>query len=289
MKIIKFIKKAALLFCIVSLFVQPVFGHNIKDSIAKMKHRVSSNLGEEISDAMIYELLYTCALDSNNQLEIILKEYPPTKDNIIIDIGSGTGACSRLLALIGYTVYSIDSTLGMVSLQKNNFCDFPVKSILEKLDVQKFDRSIHNEDTYTDYCKETLKNRVHFIEGDFSDENVISSITRNHPKWNVVIALDSLQFFNNFQREEALKSINKNLVSGGILIVSTLPKKYYGNDMIFGGIHDFSIEHKLLRYNILSKYTIYDGIYNKQYNTNYPREKWYPKFLRLVTLIRNKP
>ena len=278
--IIKFIKKATLCF-IILLFVQPVFGHNIKDSLAKMRHKLSSY---EMSDDMIYDVLYTCALDSNNQLEVILKEHPPTKDNIIIDIGSGSGACSRLLALMGYTVYSIDRTLGMISSQKDHFCDFPIKSILEKLDG-----SINNEDAYTDYCKETLKHRMHFIEGDFSDKNVISSITRNHPKWNIVIALDSLQFFNNSQREEALRSINKNLVLGGILIVSTLPKKYYGSDIVFGGVHNFSIDHLLTRYSILSKYTIYEGLYNKQYKTNYPRELWYPKFLRLVTLIKNKP
>lgn len=234
-------------------------------------------------------MLYSCPLYSNKQIELILKEHPPTKDTIVIDIGSGTGNCSRHLALLGYTVYSIDAHNDMQQLQEDLFCDFPIESILTSIEKQKSDPSIRNKDTYINYCKETLKNRMYFIEGDFSDKNVISAITQKHPKWNVVIALDSLQFFSHSQREKAFESIDKNLASGGILIVSTLPKKYYRNDEPFGGVHDFKIEDLLTNQQVITGYAKYSAISNEQYNTEYLSEKTYnPKFLRLVTLIRNK-
>ena len=192
------------------------------------------------------------------------------------------------MSLLGYTVYSIDAGHGMQQIQEDVFCDFPIESILTSIEKQKSDPSIWNKDTYINYCKETLKNRVHFIEGDFSDKNVISAITQKHPKWNIVIALDSLQFFSNSQREKAFESIDKNLVAGGILIVSTLPKEYYGNDELFGGVHDFKIEDLLTNHKLNTGYTKYSAISNEQYNTEHFTEKTYTKFLRLVTLVKNK-
>jgi 16S rRNA A1518/A1519 N6-dimethyltransferase RsmA/KsgA/DIM1 with predicted DNA glycosylase/AP lyase activity len=79
-------------------------------------------------------LLYNCALDSNKQIEVILKEHPPTKDSVVIDIGSGWGRCTRYLALLGYTVYSIELDRRMQQIQEDVFCDFPVKAILRSIE-----------------------------------------------------------------------------------------------------------------------------------------------------------
>lgn len=129
---------------------------------------------------------------------------------------------------------------------------------------------------------------MNFVEGDFSYDSVVNDITQKHPKWNIVIALDSLQFFNEDERERAFKSIDKHLVSGGVLIVSSLPKEYYmaiGSDP-FGGVHSFNIEDMLMRPDILSGYNVQSKIDNKNYITGAIREKTHPKFLRIVTLIK---
>jgi precorrin-6B methylase 2 len=284
---IRFFKKVIFLCSMVLLLVHSVFGGNIEDSIAVLQKDAPDKTGQ-MSYERAYDLLYNCALDSNKQIEVILKEHPPTKDSVVIDIGSGWGRCTRYLALLGYTVYSIELDRRMQQIQEDVFCDFPVKAILRSIEKQKSDPSIWNKDTYINYCKETLKNRVHFIDGDFSDKNVISIITQKHPKWNIVIALDSLQFFNDSQRKKAFQSIDKHLVSSGILIVSTVPKKYYSNDKLFGGVHDFTTEELLTYPKIISEYTKYSVIENKQYNTTNSAEKSYPEFLRLVTLVKNK-
>jgi cyclopropane fatty-acyl-phospholipid synthase-like methyltransferase len=284
---IRFFKKVIFLCSMVLLLVHSVFGGNIEDSIAVLQKDAPDKTGQ-MSYERAYDLLYNCALDSNKQIEVILKEHPPTNDSVVIDIGSGWGRCTRYLALLGYTVYSIELNREMQQIQENKFCDFPIESILTSIEKQKSDPSIWNKDTYINYCKETLKNRVHFIEGDFSDKNVISAITQKHPKWNIVIALDSLQFFNDSQRKKAFQSIDKHLVSSGILIVSTLPKKRYRNQELFGGVYDFKIEDLLTYPKIITGYTKYSVIDNMQYNTINSAEKNYPKFLRLVTLVKNK-
>lgn len=257
--------------------VNIALGSSVDDRIAAVIEQ-SPGTNEEHA----YESLYVCPLEKNNQMEVVLKKHPPTKDNVIIDIGSGNGRCSRYLSALGYTVYSVDSWENSILAQKISFCDFDIKSILKHL------AWIQDEQSYNDYCKKFVRDRVHFIEDDFSKKNVIDFITQKHPKWNVVIALDSFQFFSDAQRDAALEAINTNLVSGGILIVSALPKSYYGlnANKIFSGVYDFNIEDMITRNDIKNKYTVYSKISNKDYNTNYTREKWHPQFLRSVTLTR---
>jgi len=50
--------------------------------------------------------------------------------------------------------------------------------------------------------------------------------------------------------------------------------------------HDFNIENMLATSDIKNKYTVYSKISNKDYNTEFTIEKWFPQFLRSVTLIR---
>jgi len=261
------------------VLVNIALGSSVDDRIAAAIERSPG-----ISKERAYESFYVCSLERNNQMEFILKKYPPTKDNVIIDIGSGTGRCSRYLSFLGYTVYSVDSLGGIISKQKLSFCDFPIKSIIKNL-PWKQDQDEH---VYNHYCENSVKNKVNFIEDDFSKEHVISSIVQKHPKWNVVIALDSFQYFSDAQREAALEAINANLVSGGVLIVSAMPKSIYGSnaDKLLGGVYDFNIEDMITKNDIKNKYTVYSQIYNKDYDTNYIGEKRHSKFLRLVVLIR---
>lgn len=123
--IIRFFKKTIFLCLAVFLFAQSVLGHNVEDSIAIAQKGALGQTGQSITYERTYDLLYTCPLDSNKQIEVILKESPPTKDNVVIDIGSGLGRGSRHLALLGYTVYSIDAAPGRQQIQEDLFCDFP--------------------------------------------------------------------------------------------------------------------------------------------------------------------
>lgn len=54
----------------VFLFVQAVLGHNVEDSIATAQKGVLDQTGQSITYDMTYDLLYTCPLDSNKQIEV---------------------------------------------------------------------------------------------------------------------------------------------------------------------------------------------------------------------------
>ena len=263
-------------------FCAIAFGQSYQDAIASCQKKTKARAD------MCYEMLYTCPLVSNDQMDLILKEHSPTEDSVIIDIGSGLGGCSRYLAVLGYTIYSIDFTPEILQTQKNNFCNFPISEALTELPTPKNNPPmLLGKDALITRCQNALKRRVHFIEGDFSDEKVINLITNIHPKWNVVIALDSLQFFNDSKRQATLNIIDKHLVSNGVFIASTFPKSNYGNksSTLFGGVYEFDLE-QLLHNSILTKYTTISTIDNKNYKSLLTRGKWLNKFLRLVALTK---
>lgn len=54
----------------VFLFVQAVLGHNVEDSIATAQKGVLDQTGQSITYDMTYDLLYTCPLVSNKQIEV---------------------------------------------------------------------------------------------------------------------------------------------------------------------------------------------------------------------------
>ena len=262
-------KVTIFLYCILNLiFVQSAYGRNVQDVIAEAK-KTSMRY---YTEAQINETLYVCPLVSNKQMDVLLKTHPPTEDSVIIDIGSGLGACSRHLALLGYTVYSIDSHFMIMTQQLAHFCDYNIKDI-------------GNKEIYLTQCNTIKNNNFHYIFGEFTDPKVINQITQKHPKWNVVIALDSLQFFNDTQRQSTLKVIDKHLVPSGIFVASSIPQKFYKNKEIFGGVHEFSLA-QMLENPIFNKYNIKSKIFNKEYYTKYFDVIEYHKFLRLTNLVK---
>ena len=53
----------------VFLFVQAVLGHKVEDSIATAQKGVLGQTVQSITYERAYDLLYTCPLDSNKQIE----------------------------------------------------------------------------------------------------------------------------------------------------------------------------------------------------------------------------
>jgi hypothetical protein len=49
-----------------------------------------------------------CSLTDYNFFPYLLTYMPPEGNRVVLDVGSGWGACSKQLALLGYKVYSID-------------------------------------------------------------------------------------------------------------------------------------------------------------------------------------
>lgn len=54
----------------VFLFVQAVLGHKVEDSIATAQKGALEQTYQSITYEMAYDLLYTCPLDSNKQIEV---------------------------------------------------------------------------------------------------------------------------------------------------------------------------------------------------------------------------
>ena len=68
--IIRFFKKTIFLCVAVFLFVQAVLGHNVEDSTTTAKNDALEQTCQSITYEMAYDLLYTCSLDSNKQIEV---------------------------------------------------------------------------------------------------------------------------------------------------------------------------------------------------------------------------
>ena len=68
--IIRFFKKTIFLCVAAFLFVQAVLGHKVEDSIATAKKGALEQTCQSITYDMTYDLLYTCPLDSNKQIEV---------------------------------------------------------------------------------------------------------------------------------------------------------------------------------------------------------------------------
>ena len=68
--VIRFFKKTIFLCVAVFLFVQAVLAHKVEDSIATAQKGALEQTCQSITYEMAYDLLYTCPLDSNKQIEV---------------------------------------------------------------------------------------------------------------------------------------------------------------------------------------------------------------------------
>ena len=96
--------------------------------LTTITNSIAQNLGSEANNRYM--------LNGNGSADVdycvqripvdILLIHPPTEGEIVlVDIGSGWGACAKQFALLGYKVYSIDIDQRHLDFQKNDFCRMP--------------------------------------------------------------------------------------------------------------------------------------------------------------------
>jgi hypothetical protein len=167
-----------------------------------------------------------CQLDWLNIMPLVLYGYPIHKKNpVIVDIGSGWGACSQQLALLGYKVFSVDPSPGHLQFQKDNFCTPPSHNTFIHQYWKVNNPKMLEEKTFKEYCKNIKEKNVKFVLGKFTDQNIRNIITEE--KWDIVLSIDSIQFMNSSERQAAFELLNNHLKSNGIFVLKTKRKRSY--------------------------------------------------------------
>ncbi len=226
-------------------------------------------------DSNYYRLQNICSLDDNNQIQFLLKQHPPIYGKVVIDIGSGLGQCSRQLALLGYKVFSIEKDQQMMNWQKHNFCAPIAPETFVYFFWKQNNPQMLNQDIFNNYCKQVKENKVHFITDNFVNSKALQQIIKQYKKWDIVLGLMSLQFFNSEDRRSAFEIINKHQTEGGVLILSTQPKNTYKNVKLFGGVYDFSLKEML-----------YNPIVKDNYKVLLAQDLFGGSWLHLLTFIK---
>lgn len=175
-----------------------------------------------------------CQLAASNHILYFLKYHSPNQSTVV-DIGSGWGGCAKPLALLGYQVYSVDINEGHLKYQQEHFCDMPTKQSFLFNFWKKTNPKLLNEKNFATYCRAVQKN-IHFIEGDMGNFATIAKINNNN--WNIVLALDSLQFIDPEKKEQILKAVDNKLAKGGSFVLKM--KHEYEPGKV--PTYDFSIE-----------------------------------------------
>lgn len=202
-----------------------------------------------------------CQLDNENLILLLLYIYPPKQgDFVIVDIGSGWGPCSKQLALLGYKVYSIDIEQRHLDFQKDNFCTMPLPDTFLYQYWKVNNPELLTEYFFKQHCSKIKENNIIYINGDFADKEVVKNIDT---QWNIVLALDSLQFMNLEGWTNTFKFVDNNLSEDGIFIIKTKSKERYGVESPL--IHDFDLHnmfHKIFSdYKVLNAMIIDGEIY----------------------------
>lgn len=169
--------------------------------------------------------LSTCQLDSLNIMPLILYMHPSNKKPVVMDIGSGWGACSQQLALLGYKVFSVDPSPVHLQSQKDNFCKPPSHNTFIHQYWKVNNPEMLEEKTFNEYCKKIKEKNIKFILGKFTDQNIRNIITEE--KWDIVLSLGSIQFMNPSERKATFELLNNHLKSKGIFILKTKRKRSY--------------------------------------------------------------
>lgn len=203
-----------------------------------------------------------CQLDLGQtfQIPLLLHTHPPTKDSVVvIDIGSGWGACSKQLALLGYKVYSVDIDQRHLDFQKSNFCEMPATDTFLYQYWKVNNPQMLDKHFFKNYCKKIKDKNIVYIAGNFANQKTIKKI--NKDRWNIVLSLDSLQFMNKKDRDNTFKIVNQHLQEKDIFILKTKRKiQYNSNDPL---IYDFDLHNNFhqifIDYKILSSW-----IYNSK-------------------------
>jgi len=194
-----------------------------------------------------------CHLIQSNQLLYLLQELPPENGRIVIDIGSGWGTCVKPLALLGYTVYSIDKDIRHIDYQRGSgFCTPPGEdSFLYQYWKLSNPKLISDTKYFQKYCENAKEKNIKFIVGDFTKLETMQQIS--HRRWDIVLALDSMHFMSPAEREKASILIDKRLVKGGVVMVKA-------NSPTNNNIYGFYVKDLLFQH--FSKYKVLTNIDN---------------------------
>ena len=202
-----------------------------------------------------------CSLTNDNFIPYLLTYMPPERDRVVVDAGSGWGACSKQLALLGYKVYSIDIDSGHIDFQKKDFCNAPDEHTFIYNYWKMHNPKLISEPAYFQrYCQNSQKN-IEYIVGDFSEERVISKIQRDDV--DVILAIDSMQFIESEnKRFKTFQLLDTLLKKGGIFFIQT-PTQYEHK-------YDFDLDKEVLsnqffrRYKVITASSLYSKTNRKQ-------------------------
>jgi 2-polyprenyl-3-methyl-5-hydroxy-6-metoxy-1,4-benzoquinol methylase len=171
-----------------------------------------------------------CPLSSENLLPFLIANIPPSKYRKILDAGSGWGACSKQLALLGYKVYSIDKDKRHIEFQKRDFCALPPPHsfIFNYWKIYK-PELIENQMLFQQHCEKSRKN-ITYITGDFSKTRDFKEIPN---KFDIIISAYSMQFLKSREvKTETLKEFSKLVNIGGFFYISASSRhKHFDFDL----------------------------------------------------------
>lgn len=177
-----------------------------------------------------------------------LKYHSPQESKVLVDIGSGWGTCAKLMAHLGYKVYSVDLDEKHLEYQREHFCDIPDKDSFLNIFWQRNNPELLKADNFLHHCQKA-QNNITYIQGDFADASTVSKL--KDQKWDIVIATYSTHFMNDKQRNNVWNSIKNHLKSGGsfVLTMTHTGKMCSNQASIFNPVVcDFSLEEVYEQY-----------------------------------------
>ena len=202
-----------------------------------------------------------CSLANYNFFPYLLTYMPPEGNRVVLDVGSGWGACSKQLALLGYKVYSIDIDSNHIDFQKKDFCNAPDEHTFIYNYWKMYNPRLISEPEYFQrYCQNSQKN-IEYIVGDFSKEGVINKIPNNNI--DVILAIDSMQFIESEnKRFKTFQLLDTRLKKGGIFFIQS-PTQYEHK-------YNFDLDKEILsnqffrKYKVITASSLNGGKYSKQ-------------------------
>ena len=202
-----------------------------------------------------------CSLTDYNFFPYLLTYMPPEGNRVVLDVGSGWGACSKQLALLGYKVYSIDIDSNHIDFQKKDFCNAPDEHTFIYNYWKMYNPRLISEPEYFQrYCQNSQKN-IEYIVGDFSKEGVINKIPNNNI--DVILAIDSMQFIESEnKRFKTFQLLDTRLKKGGIFFIQS-PTQYEHK-------YNFDLDKEILsnqffrKYKVITASSLNGGKYSKQ-------------------------
>ena len=171
-----------------------------------------------------------CPLTEYNFTPYLLLHFPPQNGKVVVDLGSGWGSCSKQLALLGYTVYSVDIDQGHLNFQKSNFCTIPDHHTFIHNHWKIYDSKLVEDKRYfQEHCRDSSQN-IKYILGDFAKDSLLNKIENNSV--DILLVIDSMQFISDIdQRFRTLKLFDKKLKKNGILFVKSPTQYQYTFDI----------------------------------------------------------